>query len=237
MAIITSIEERLTAVQTNIAAACERVERNAAEVRIVGVTKTHPASVVKETFNAGLVDFGENRAQELLPKAVEIESMGLTPRWHFVGHLQRNKVSQVLTRISALHSLDSIRLANEIEHRSELLAHLRDSEAPPEALACYLEVNVSGEVSKEGVEPKQLSELLRELNGYRYIEIVGLMTVAPLVNDPEEVRPVFRRLNELADAHGLNGRSMGMTDDYVVAIEEGATVVRLGRVLFGARDY
>jgi pyridoxal phosphate enzyme (YggS family) len=237
MAITTSITERLTAVKMNIAMACERVKRDPSEVRIVGVTKTHPAAVVKETLDAGLLDFGENRTQELLPKAAEIEAMGFTPRWHFVGHLQRNKVSQVLTRISTLHSLDSIRLANEIEHRSELLNRLSKTEAPPEALACYLEVNVSGEVSKEGVKPRQISELLQELNRYRYIEIVGLMTVAPFVRDPEEVRPVFRRLNELADTHGLNGLSMGMTDDYVVAIEEGATIVRLGRVLFGVRDY
>ena len=149
--------------------------------------------------------------------------MGLAPRWHFVGHLQRNKVRQVLPQIVALHSLDSLRLAGEIDRRAS------------DVLPCYLEINVGGEASKEGADPAQLPELLQGLSSHPQIEVVGLMTVAPFVDDPELVRPVFRRLRELAEAHGLAGLSMGMTGDYRVAVEEGASAVRLGRVLFGER--
>ena len=223
MATTTSIAGRLEAVRAEIAAACERADRDRGGVQIVGVTKTHPLEVVAEALEAGLEDFGENRAQELLPKAEAAAAMGLAPRWHFVGHLQRNKVRQLLPQIVALHSLDSLRLAGEIERRAS------------ELLPCYLEINVGGEASKEGADPAQLPELLRGLSSHPHVEVVGLMTVAPFVDDPELVRPVFRRLRELAEAHGLAGLSMGMTGDYHVAVEEGASVVRLGRVLFGER--
>ena len=233
MATTISIAERLGAVRAEIGTACERAGRDPDEVTVVGVTKTHPVAVVKEALAAGLVDLGENRAQELLPKAEAAEAMGLEPRWHFVGHLQRNKVRQVLPRIAALHSLDSARLAEAVERRAALLDG--SPTMPSRALPCYLEINVAGEASKEGVDPAQLPELLRALQSYPRIEVAGLMTVAPLVDDAQEARPVFRRLRELAAAHGLRGLSMGMTGDYAVAVEEGATVVRLGRVLFGAR--
>ena len=230
----TSIASRLAAVREHIAAACERAGRDPAEITIVGVTKTHPPSLVEEALAAGLTDIGENRAQELLPKAGALEARGLAPRWHFIGRLQRNKVRGVLPHIAALHSLDSVRLADEIERRAERLEAASGASARG-PLPCYLEVNVAAEASKDGISPKELPELLREAANRPHIAIAGLMTVAPLVDDPEQVRPVFRRLRELARAHGLKGLSMGMTDDYVVAVEEGATVVRLGRVIFGAR--
>ena len=230
----TSIASSLAAVRANVEAACERAGRDPAEVTIVGVTKTHPPALVEEALAAGLADLGENRAQELLPKAEAAEARGLAPRWHFIGRLQRNKVRGVLPHIAALHSLGSVRLADEIERRAARLE--ADSGASARGpLPCYLEVNVAGEASKDGVAPEQLPELLRETASRRHIAVAGLMTVAPFVDDPEQVRPVFRQLRELALAHGLEGLSMGMTDDYVVAVEEGATVVRLGRVLFGAR--
>ena len=235
MTTTTSIAERLAGVRAEIAAACERAGRDPADVTVVGITKTHPLTVVAAALAAGLVDLGENRAQELLPKAEAAEGMGLAPRWHFVGHLQRNKVRQVLPRIAALHSLDSARLAEEIERRGELLGGASGAPVPAQALPCYLELNVAAEASKDGIAPAQLPGLLRALEAYRHVEVAGLMTVAPFVDDAEQVRPVFRRLRELAEAHGLEGLSMGMTGDYLVAIEEGATVVRLGRVLFGAR--
>ena len=235
MTTTTSIAERLASVRAEIAAACERAGRDPAAVTVVGVTKTHPVTVVDEALAAGLVDLGENRAQELLPKAEAAEGMGLAPRWHFVGHLQRNKVRQLLPRIAVLHSLDSARLAEEIERRGELRGDASGAPVPAQALPCYLELNVAAEPSKDGIAPAQLPELLRALEAYRHIEVAGLMTVAPFVDDAEQVRPVFRRLRELAEAHGLVGLSMGMTGDYLVAIEEGATVVRLGRVLFGER--
>ena len=230
----TSIASRLAVVREHIAAACERAGRDPAEVTIVGVTKTHPPSLVEEALAAGLTDIGENRAQELLPKAEALEARGLAPRWHFIGRLQRNKVRDVLPHLAALHSLGSIRLADEIERRAERLEAASGASARG-PLPCYLEVNVADEASKDGISPKELPELLREAANRPHIAVAGLMTVAPLVDDPEQVRPVFRRLRELARAHGLEGLSMGMTDDYVVAVEEGATVVRLGRVIFGAR--
>ncbi len=230
----TSIAANLAAVRERIAAACERAGRDPAEVTVVGVSKTHPPEVVEEALAAGLSDIGENRAQELLPKAEALEASGLAPRWHFIGRLQRNKVRGVLPRIAALHSLGSVRLADEIERRAERL-EAGGGAGAREPLPCYLEVNVGGEASKDGIAPEELPALLRETAKRRHIAVAGLMTVAPLVDDPEQVRPVFRQLRELARAHGLEGLSMGMTDDYVVAVEEGATVVRLGRVIFGAR--
>ena len=226
-----SIATRFEVVRENVAAACERAGRDPAEVTIVGVTKTHPVETVEEALAAGVVDLGENRAQELVPKAEQAAGMGLEPRWHFIGGLQRNKVRQVLPHIAVLHSLDSLRLATEIERRIEQ-GRAPQLDGP---LPCYLEVNVGGEASKEGVEPGEVGDLLRGVAEMQHIEVAGLMTVAPQVSDPELVRPVFRELRELAEAHGLAGLSMGMTDDYEVAIEEGATVVRLGRVIFGPR--
>ncbi len=226
-----TIATRLEAVRERIAAACERAGRDPAEITIVGVTKTHPVEAVEEALAAGQADLGENRAQELVPKAEQAAAMGLEPRWHFIGGLQRNKVRQVLPHIAVLHSLDSVRLANEIEKRAEQ----GGSPDPDVPLPCYLEVNVGGEASKQGVEAAGVGELLSGVADLRHVEVVGLMTVAPQVDDPEQVRPLFRELRELARAHGLAELSMGMTEDYEVAIEEGATVVRLGRVIFGPR--
>ena len=226
-----TIATRLEAVRERVAAACERAGRDPAGVTIVGVTKTHLVDAVEEALTAGQVDLGENRAQELVPKAEEAADMGLVPRWHFIGGLQRNKVRQVLPHIAVLHSLDSLRLATEIEKRAEQ----GRSPNPDVPLPCYLEVNVGGEDSKQGIEPAEVAELLRATAELRHVDVAGLMTVAPQVDDPELVRPVFRELRELAEAHGLAALSMGMTEDYEVAIEEGATVVRLGRVIFGPR--
>lgn len=219
----TNTAERLAAVRAEIERACERAGRDPAAVTIVGVTKTQPLEAVREALAAGLRDLGENRAQELVPKAEAAAAAGLAPRWHFIGHLQRNKVRQVLPHTAVLHSLDSARLAGEIERRA----------AAP--LACYLEINVSGEPTKHGLAPHELPELLAVAEAADRIEVAGLMTIAPLVDDPETVRPLFGRLRELAHAHGLDGLSMGMTDDYAVAVEEGATVVRIGRAIFGQR--
>lgn len=227
-----AIARRLEAVRARIEAACDRAGRDPASVAVVGVTKTHPASVVADALAAGLADLGENRAQELAPKAEDAAAMGLAPRWHFVGHLQRNKARQALPHAAVLHSLDSARLAEEIQRRLDMGFGAPGLGGP---LPCYLEVNAGGEASKEGVEPAALGELLRAASALPGIAVAGLMTVAPQAGDPEEVRPVFRALRELAEAHGLAGLSMGMTDDYEVAVEEGATVVRLGRVIFGPR--
>jgi len=224
----TDLSARIATVQSRIEAACGRVGRDPSEVTLIGVSKTHDVETVAEAVAAGLSHLGENRAQEFVGKARAAEERGLRPRWHFIGHLQRNKVRDVLPHIAVLHSLDSTRLIEEIERRAEL----RPNASP---LPCYIEVNVGGEAQKEGVAPEALADLLRVASHSAAVEVIGLMTVAPRVAFPEEARPVFRTLRELAEAHGLRGLSMGMTEDFEIAIEEGATAVRVGRAIFGER--
>lgn len=228
---LTSITARLAEVRTLVAAACERAGRDPAEMTLVGVSKTHPLETVAAALEAGMVDLGENRAQEFVTKASEATEAGLRPRWHYIGHLQRNKVRQVLPHLYALHSVDSERLVEEITRWWEL--GIRPASGEP--LRCYVEVNVAGEAQKHGSDTDGLTSLLRAAAASEAIEVAGLMTVAPQVSDPEEARPVFRELRKLAAAHGLSGLSMGMTEDYGVAIEEGATVIRVGRAIFGER--
>ncbi len=230
-----TLASRLAVVRAEIAAACERAGRDPSAVTLVAVSKTHPVERVEQALAAGLSDLGENRAQEFVPKAEAADAAGLAPRWHFVGHLQRNKVRQVLPHVAVLHSLDSARLAEEIERRRPRAVSEREELGRESPLPCYIEVNVGGEAQKQGVAPEQLSTLLSSLAGYTQLTVVGLMTVAPRVPDAEQVRPVFRELHALALANGLEGLSMGMTEDYAVAIEEGATVVRVGRAIFGER--
>jgi pyridoxal phosphate enzyme (YggS family) len=228
---LTSIPARLAEVRALVSAACKRAGRDPTEVTLVGVSKTHPLETVAAALEAGMVDLGENRAQEFVPKVVQTTEAGLRPHWHFIGHLQRNKVRQVLPHLSALHSVDSERLVEEITRQWELGVRPESGEK----LCCYVEVNVAREVQKHGSNTDGLTSLLRTAAASEAIEVVGLMTVAPRVSNTEETRPVFRELRELAAAHGLSGLSMGMTEDYGVAIEEGATVVRVGRAIFGER--
>ena len=228
MTATTTLATRLAEVRARIALACERAGRDPATVTLVGVSKTQPADAVREAVASGLLDLGENRAQDLLEQAKAASNAGLAPRWHFIGHLQRNKVRDVLPLTYALHSLDSVRLVEEIEQRWEA----RGDGGP---LPCYLEVNVAGEEQKSGVAPSDVPALLAAAAKSSALLVQGLMTVAPQAGDPEQTRPVFRALRELAEAHGLSGLSMGMTEDYPVAIEEGATIVRVGRAIFGER--
>lgn len=230
-----SIAERVSEVRRRIEQACERADRDPASVRLIAVSKTQPVAAIREALEAGIEDFGENRAQELAPKAEEAERLGLRVAWHFVGHLQRNKVRDVMPHVAVLHSLDSPRLIEDIGRRRPEAVAGRAIPHADGALPCYLEVNVSGEAQKHGVAPDQVSALLAAAEASSAVRVSGLMTVAPLVDDPEEVRLVFATLRELARAHGLPGLSMGMTDDFEVAIEEGSTVVRVGRAIFGER--
>ena len=224
------IEEILTEVKAKIAAACARAGRDPSEIEIVAVTKTHGAEVVKEAWDAGLRIVGENKVQEAAWK----KPASVTgPMWHLIGHLQSNKVRKALELFDFFHSVDTAALADRMN------AIAQDMGASPHIL---LEVNVSGEKSKSGMKPEEVREVLAHIaQECPRLTVEGLMTMAPFSENPEDARPYFRRLRELRDqleqelSIGLPRLSMGMSGDYEVAVEEGATWVRLGTVLFGER--
>jgi pyridoxal phosphate enzyme (YggS family) len=239
---MTSIRERVLQVQHNIAAASERSGRSPDDVTLVAVTKTHPVETVLEAIDAGLQQFGENRVEESQDKIPGVLARtGVPITWHMIGHVQSRKARDVAPLFNVVHSVDSLKLARKL------------AAALPEGkpLRVLLEMNVSGEESKEGIdaanwmreggERERLAQIAREILEQPGLDVRGLMTVAPLVADAEEVRPVFVSLRGLRDylaetlQHPLPDLSMGMTDDYMVAIEEGATLVRVGRALFGER--
>lgn len=219
----SAIAARVVEVRARIDAACARAGRSPRDITLVGVTKTHPSHVVAAAFAAGLRDFGENRVQEAAPKIADLRRRDLAPAWHLIGHLQRNKVAAAIDLFDILHSVDSIRLAETISARASRRVRV------------LLEVNVTGEPSKFGISPNEAPVLAERIGGMPNIELTGLMTVAPEVDDPEDARPVFRTMRHLRDAIGLRELSMGMTGDFEVAVEEGSTLVRVGRALFGAR--
>jgi hypothetical protein len=218
-----SVAERLAAVRQRIAEACHAAGRDPAEVTLVGVSKTFGPGLVADAVRAGLTDLGENRVQEGIPKAEALAAVGLQPNWHLVGHLQTNKVRKALEAFSVIHSVDSEKLLRAL------------SAAATTPILVFLQVNVSGESSKEGYEPGQLEALLATARALPSIEVQGLMTIAPIVDDPADARPVFAELRRLATRHGLTGLSMGMSHDFPAAIAEGATHVRIGRAIFGER--
>ena len=219
----------LEAVRHRIAAACQRAGREPGSVTLVAVTKTQPPEVVADASKAGLILFGENKVQEAKAK------IPLCPghlRWHMIGHLQTNKCRDAVALFQMIESVDSLRLAEEIAQRADQAA---------KTIPILLEVNAVGEASKFGYQPEQLLVELPQLNALPRIEVHGLMTVPPWTSDPEKVRPVFRQMRELkARCEQILGAplphlSMGMTGDFEVAIEEGATMIRVGTALFGAR--
>ena len=206
-----------------MAAACRRAGRSPDEVTLVGVSKGMPALAVAEAHAAGLQDVGENRVQEAAAKIEALAAQGVRPRWHLVGHLQTNKAKTVTGLFAILHSVDSVRLAQALSRRAR------------EPLPILLEVNVAQEASKFGFTPQEVASALRSIVDLPNLDVRGLMTIAPQTDQPESVRPVFQRLRELRDELGLRELSMGMTNDFEVAIEEGATMVRVGRAIFGER--
>lgn len=225
-AVGAGLEERLAAVRARIAGACGRAGRDPAEVTLVAVTKTWPAETVARALAAGLTDFGENRVQEGVAKAAEVTlQLGAAPlpRWHLVGHLQTNKVRAALGTFAILHAVDSERLLRAIDAVAS------------QPVPIMIEINIAAEPTKFGIGPEQLPGLLDAARAMTGVEVRGLMTVAPRVPKPDDARPVFRALSELARRHGLKELSMGMTEDFEVAIEEGATYIRVGRALFGER--
>lgn len=225
------IQENIEAVETEITEACERAGRNRSEVTLIAVSKTKPVEMLQEAYAAGARDFGENRVQELMEK---MPSMPKDVRWHMIGHLQRNKVKYIVGKVWMIHSVDSLELAEEIS---------KEAVKRQVTVRILLEVNVAEEESKFGVtvhEAVSLSEAVAKLPG---IQIEGLMTIAPYVENQEENRIYFRKLKQLSvdiyskniDNVSMNVLSMGMTGDYSVAVEEGATCVRVGTGIFGER--
>ena len=218
------LEKNYNDVKTTIAAAAARAGRDAKAVRLVAVTKTVGIDQVRQALDLGITDFGENRVQDAAPKVNALPQA----IWHFIGHLQSNKVKDVLPHYSMIHSLDRSSLAEAIQAGAEKLDITVDA---------LVQVNIAGEDRKFGLDPLELPAFLKYVRGLERIRICGLMTMAPYVDDAEEVRPVFRELRRLRDRYAvpdlpLNILSMGMTNDYSIAVEEGATIVRIGSALF-----
>lgn len=228
------IVEREKKVRERIKAACERSGRNPDEVHLLAVSKNHPASDIAELYNAGWRNFGENYVQELDKKHDELPQ---NINWHMIGHLQRNKVKYMASYVKMIHSVDTVKLLHTIE--KEAAKHDR-------VIPVLIEVNVGREESKFGVAPEldACMELANESLQLPHVKLRGLMTSAPYFDDPEDTRPIFRKLRELKDKMNqsndqlqLDVLSMGMTHDFEVAVEEGATCVRVGTAIFGPRDY
>lgn len=216
-------EERLQAILQRIARAAERARRAPSDVTLIAITKTVAPPDIERAFRLGVRHFGENRVQETEDKIAALAHLRPHITWHMVGHLQGNKAKKAVTLFDMVQSVDSLPLAQELSRRA----------AKP--LPVLLEVNVAGEASKSGFRPEAVAEAARAVARLPSLELRGLMTVAPPVSDPEQVRPVFRRMRALRDALGLAELSMGMTDDFEVAVEDGATMVRIGRALFVER--
>ncbi len=224
MAVATNIGANIEIVRQRIACACQRAGRSPDEITLVAVTKTVAPPAIAAAFKLGVTHFGENRVQEAVDKIKQLSGLKLSPTWHMVGHLQTNKVKVAVAIFDMVDSVDSVRLAEVLSR------HTRKT------LPILLEVNVAGEASKGGFATTGVAPALEIISRLPRLEIKGLMTVAPLVADSELVRPVFRGLRCLRDSLGLTHLSMGMTDDFEVAIEEGATIVRIGRAIFGERE-
>lgn len=227
------ITENLEQVRKNIVEACKAVNRDPGEVTLISVSKTKPVSMLQEAYDAGSRDFGENKVQEIMDKYPQLPS---DIRWHMIGHLQRNKVKYIVDKVALIHSVDSLRLAETIEN--EAAKH-------NVTVPILIEVNVAQEESKFGLKTDEVLVLVESVAKLPHINIKGLMTIAPYVEDPEENRGIFRQLKKLSvdiEAKNINNvnmsvLSMGMTGDYQVAVQEGATMVRVGTGIFGERDY
>lgn len=227
------ISENIARVKSRIQDACEGVGRASEEVTLITVSKTKPVSMLREAYDAGSRDFGENKVQELLDK---LPQMPEDVRWHMIGHLQRNKVKYIVDKVYLIHSVDSVRLAEEIS---------KEAVKKQVEVNILVEVNVAQEESKFGTTTEEAVALVESIAKLPCIHIKGLMTIAPYVEDEEENRVVFQKLKQLSvdieskniDNISMSVLSMGMTGDYRVAVEEGATYVRVGTGIFGERDY
>jgi PLP dependent protein len=226
---MSTIAENLETVRERICAAAKRSGRDPAEVTLVAVSKVHPAAAIETAYAAGQRHFGENYAKELIEKR---DALSHLPElsWHFIGHLQRNKAKPVVIAQAMVETVDSLRLMEALS---------REAEARDTRLSCLIQVNVGEEAQKSGISASDLSFLLEAAARQPHLEVVGLMTIPPWDLDPEETRPYFAALRELRDQNGgaatLPHLSMGMSHDFEVAVEEGATLVRVGTAIFGTR--
>ncbi len=218
-----SIADNLRRVHEQIDSACARAGRDPSDVQLIAVSKTFPVEAIAEAAAAGQRHFGENRVQEGLAKLDQLPDLGVEAEIHLIGHLQRNK-ARFAGRFATVQSVDSVRLAQAVSSRLE------------SDLRVMLEVNVAEEPSKYGFKLEEVRDALASIQLLSNLRVVGLMTVAPEVSDAEEVRPIFRKLRALAEELTLPELSMGMSNDYAVAIAEGSTMVRIGRAIFGQRE-
>ncbi|KXH79909.1 YggS family pyridoxal phosphate-dependent enzyme [Sporosarcina sp. HYO08] len=223
---MSNIEQRLQQIEQNIQNACERSGRTRSDITVIAVTKEVSTERAIEVMNAGILDLGENRTEGLLAKQ---ESIQKDAKWHFIGNVQSRKVRDLVNTIHCLHSLDRMSLAKEIQKRAD------------QPIDCFVQVNVSGEETKSGVNPEELERFIEEIAAYDKIHVIGLMTMAPFTDDMEYIRTLFRQMKELRDKISVKQwehapctqLSMGMSNDYEIAIEEGATHVRIGTALVG----
>ena len=227
------IQENIKLVEENIKKACEKVGRDVNEVTLIAVSKTKPYTAIEEALPTGVKDYGENKVQELCDK---YEILPKDIKWHMIGHLQRNKVKYLVGKVFLIHSVDSIRLAEQIE---------KEYAKADEIANILIEVNMAQEESKFGITAEETEQLVREIAKFPHIRIKGLMTIAPYTDNPESNRVYFRNMKKLSvdienkniDNVSMSVLSMGMTGDYQVAVEEGATLVRVGTGIFGERNY
>ena len=228
-----SVAQRYDTVRKQVAEACARSGRNSSDVTIIGVSKAKSIQVIQEGIAAGISDLGENYTQEMVEKKEELSGQHGEVRWHYIGHLQRNKVKYIASFVHLIHSVDSERLAHEVNRQGEKIGR---------RIPVLLQVNTSGESSKLGCYPGGAMTIAERMERMEYLDLQGLMTLAAFTDDPETVRPIFRLLRDTRDlirdrvGITLPHLSMGMTNDFQVAIEEGATMVRIGTALFGARE-
>ena len=227
------IRENLEKVQNNISIACTKANRSANDVTLIAVSKTKPVELLQEAYDAGVRDFGENKVQEIMDKYDKLPS---DIRWHMIGHLQRNKVKYIIDKVVLIHSVDSLRLAEEIS---------KQAQKHNLTMPILIELNIGAEDTKFGTSLEEAIALVKEISLLPNIQIKGLMTVAPFVDDAEENRHYFNAMKHLSvdimkeniDNVCMDILSMGMTGDYEVAVEEGATMVRVGTGIFGPRNY
>ncbi len=227
------LEENLAEIRAGIGEVCQRVGRDASEITLVSVTKTVDEDIINRSIELGVTDVGENKPQEIVRKFPSITE-GVN--WHMIGHLQSNKVKKIIDKVSLIHSVDRVSVVDEIEKRAAQIDRVVD---------ILLQVNIGDEVQKSGADVENVKSLLKYVEGCPHIRVLGLMCIAPYLYDPEEVRPYFKQMKSIFDEikrenysnSEMKILSMGMTHDYKVAIEEGATMIRVGTGIYGSRNY